>query len=59
MARPVAYEYGWDTIITTDDPERGSKLVALVLTMVDDTELAWTSINNYVWGVRKSKWMTE
>lgn len=53
--RDVAEKYGWPTIIRTHDPTRGAKMVALVLHMVHDTELVWSSINNYVWGVRQ--WM--
>ena len=53
--RTVATAYGWPTVIDTDDHERGAKLVALVLLMVDDTDLAWSSINSYVWGMRR--WM--
>ena len=43
--RDVAEKYGWPTIIRTHDPTRGAKIVALVLHMVHDTELVWSSIN--------------
>jgi hypothetical protein len=48
----VCKEEGWSTIIPTDDPERGGKLVTFVLCMVDQTELVFSSIEQYVWGVR-------
>ena len=50
--REVAELWDWDVLIQTDDPERGAKLVTLVLHMVDDTDLVWSSIQSYVWGVR-------
>ena len=37
--------------MTSDDPERGGKLAAFVLHMVDQTELVYSSISNYVWGL--------
>ena len=42
----------WSTIIYSDDVERGGKLVAFVLEMVDDSELQYSSIELYVWGLR-------
>ena len=32
--------------------ERGGRLAAGILSMVDDTELAFGSISTYIWGVR-------
>ena len=32
--------------------DRGSRLVSFILTLVDDTDLKYTSIEAYVWGVR-------
>ena len=43
-------EFEWDYIIPSDDPERGGKLAAFVLHLMDDTSLVYTSIQNYVWG---------
>ena len=53
--RGVAEQRSWAHIITTDDPERGGKLVTFVMHMLTDTELVWGSIQTYVWGVRT--WM--
>ena len=48
----VADKYGWDQVIKTDDPQRGGKLTAFVLSLVKDTDLVFSSIENYLWGVR-------
>ena len=53
--RAIAIDNGWPTIIATDDPDRGPKLVTFVCTLLQDTELVWGSIDSYVWGVRQ--WM--
>jgi len=50
--KPVAQEHGWDLVISTDDPERGAKLTAFVLDLLDQTNLVYGSISNYVWGLR-------
>ena len=51
--RGVCERYGWPTIIETDDPHRAAKLVTCALHMVDDTELVYASIQNYLWGIRQ------
>ena len=43
---------GYAHVIDADDPERGSKLASFVMFLMDDTDLKWASIANYVWGVR-------
>ena len=53
--RVVAGREGWSTVIPTDDPDRGGKLVAFVLDMVEDSELVYSTIEGYVWGLRS--WM--
>lgn len=53
--RASANRWNWPVIIPSDDPNRGGKLVAFVLELVDDTDLVYASIENYVWGVRN--WM--
>ena len=40
----------WHTVIATDDAERGGKLVTFVLDMVDDSTLAYATIEQYVGG---------
>ena len=50
--REVAASYGWSAIIPTDDPSRGGKLIAFVHAMTENTALVWSSIQNYVWGMR-------
>jgi hypothetical protein len=42
----------WDPLIKTHEDDRGGKLVAWVLSMVDDTDLVYASIETYVWGMR-------
>ena len=49
---PLADEHGWPVILETDDPERGGKLAAFVLRLLDDTNLVADSIQSYVWGLR-------
>ena len=39
-------------MIASDDPSRGGKLACFMIYMVDETELAGTSIANYVWALR-------
>lgn len=50
--RPLAELHGWPTVMETDDPDRGGKLAAFVMKMVDDTSLVFKSIEGYVWGLR-------
>ena len=53
--RAVADGREWSHIISSGDPERGGKLVAFVMHLLTDTELVYSSIETYVWGVRT--WM--
>ena len=53
--KEVAEQERWSTILHTDDPDRGPKLVTFVCHMLQDTSLVWGSIESYVWGVRT--WM--
>ena len=39
--------------IKTDDPKRGSMLASFVISLVENTSLVWSSISNYVWGLRQ------
>ena len=50
--REVADRHGWGTIIPTGDSTRGGKLVTLALSMVDETDLVYSSIEGYIWGFR-------
>jgi len=50
--RAVADTHGWSHIIHSDDPERGGKLSAFVVHMLSDTDLVYSTIEGYVWGVR-------
>ena len=43
---------GWERLIHSGSTDRGSKLAAFVVYLVEDTELGFKSIENYVWGVR-------
>ena len=51
--RRVASKYRWPVVIKTDDTHRAAKIATLVLTMMDDTSLVYSSISAYVWGVRQ------
>lgn len=51
----VRARHGWSRILVTDDPERGGKLATLLLYFVDETELVYSSIANYIWALRS--WM--
>ena len=51
--RDVCEAFGWHTIIFTDDEERGGKLAAMWIWLMDQrTDLTFDTINNYVWGMR-------
>ena len=54
--RETAAIYNWTAVIPTDDPARGGKLAAHVMRLVDDTSLAYKSIEGYMWGMRT--WQT-
>ena len=43
---------GFTRVIETDDPERGQKLAAFVVDILTDTSYVWSTISQYVWGVR-------
>jgi hypothetical protein len=49
---PLAEEHGWPVILETDDQERGGKMAAFVLRMLENTALVADSIQAYVWGLR-------
>ena len=51
----VRARHGWSRIISTDDEARGGKLAVFVLYFVDETEVAYSTISNYVWALRT--WM--
>ena len=51
--RVVAERYDWPALIETDDRVRGAKLVSFVLALMDDGDLVYSSISNYVWGLRQ------
>ena len=42
---------GWSPLIKTGFEDRGGRLIAWVTSMVDETELVYSSISTYVWGV--------
>ena len=42
----------WHPILADDDPIRGGKVVAWVLSMLDETDLVFNSICTYIWGMR-------
>jgi hypothetical protein len=50
---PVADQFGWDRVILSNEPERGGKMVAFVMHLLEDTDLKFSSIENYVWGLRE------
>lgn len=45
----VRHIHGWSRVIESNSPARGAQLVAFILYMVDDSDLAWGSIQNYIW----------
>ena len=49
--RAFAALHGWETIIRTDDPNRGGKLAAWVTSLIALTTLVYASISKYVWGL--------
>jgi hypothetical protein len=51
----VRERHSWGRILITDDPTRGGKLATFVTYMAYETQLAYSSISNYVWALRT--WM--
>lgn len=51
----VRAAWGWQRVILSDDPERGGKMAAFVIGLLDDTNLVADSISNSVWALRQ--WM--
>ena len=47
----VRVRHGWGRIIRSLDPIRGAKMLSYLLYCVHETELAATSIQNYVWAL--------
>ena len=45
-------DHGWSPFIESGDPCRAGRIVAWVLDMLDETELTFSSICQYVWGMR-------
>ena len=45
-------KHGWEPLLADDDKGRGGKMASWVLCMVDETELSFKSIVNYIWGMR-------
>ena len=49
---PLCNQRGWNPILQTNSRERGSRLACFVMHLMDDTSLVYSSIADYVWGVR-------
>ena len=49
----VRAAHGWSRVIRTNDESRGAKLLAFLLYFVHQTQLAASSITNYIWGLRQ------
>jgi hypothetical protein len=47
-----AAEHDFPVLLTTDHPLRGGRLAAWVVSMMDDTNLVFSSISSYVWCIR-------
>ena len=43
---------GWEPLVETGDKRRGGRMVSWVVKMKDDTDLVFSSISTYVWGMR-------
>ena len=50
--RVVTARHRWSEVIPSDDPSRGGKLATFCLYLLDETELAGSSIMNYLWALR-------
>ena len=50
--RVLCGRHRWPEVIASDDPSRGGKMASFMIYMVDETELAGTSILNYTWALR-------
>ena len=48
----VRARHRWPLVMVSDDPDRGGKLAAYALYLVYETDLAGSSVTNYVWGLR-------
>ena len=42
----------WAPLLQSREPARGGRMAAWILSMVDDTDLVFSSISTYVWGMR-------
>ena len=51
----TADEHGWSHVIDSDDPASTGKMATFVMRVAFQTDLAYVSIANYVWGART--WM--
>ena len=49
--KKVCDTHGWPYLLPTDFDGRGGRLAAFVLYLTDDTELVYSSIDSYVWGL--------
>ena len=49
--REFADEHEWGSIIRTDDPNRGGKMAAFVMSLVMTTAIVYTSISKTVWAL--------
>ena len=47
-----AADHNFPVLLTTDHPLRGGRLAAWVVSMMDDTNLVFSSISSYVWCIR-------
>ena len=43
---------GWSEVIASDDPSRGGKLATFAVYLLDECNLAGSSISNYLWALR-------
>ena len=43
---------GWSPLLLTGERDRGAKMIAWVVQMKNDTDLVYSSISTYLWGVR-------
>ena len=51
----VRARHGWARILESDSVTRGGRMAAFVVFLVDETDLVYSSIENYVWALRT--WM--
>jgi hypothetical protein len=50
--RTFVEQRGWEPLVETGDKRRGGRMIAWVCDMIENSDLVYSSISTYVWGMR-------